>query len=370
MNKYKKKKIVFILPSLNGGGAERVVLTLLSHINREKFDPILILLTKEGRYLNELPSFVKVVDLAQPRARYAIFSIYKKLKEINPDIVFSTLGHLNLFMAIIRPLFSKEVKFISRESNTVSIQNKREKYPKIFDFLYSHVYSNFDHIIAQANSMKNDLVENYGIEDSKITVIYNPIDIEKIEKMSNEKLDIVLDKEKINLIVAGRLSYQKGFDYLLDAFAKLTKNYHLYILGEGEDEEDLKAQAKALEIDKRVTFVGFDSNVYKYMKNCDLYVLSSRYEGLPNVVLEANICQIPVVAFDGYGGTNELIKDGFNGFLVKAYDIDKLSDMIVFASSYNFDLKEVKEEFEERFHIQKIVKLYEEIFVETSFDFM
>ncbi len=365
MNRYnvhmKRKRILFFLPFMNGGGAERVILTLLKHLNRKKYEPILVMLRKEGRYLPLIPDDIKVIDLQATQARYAIFKIIQVIKETQPDIVFTTLAYLNLIIAMLRPLFSKNIIFIARESNTVSVRNKREKYPRLFDWLYKKVYKNFDFIVTQAKFMRDDLIDNYGINRDKLVTIYNPVDIENIEKKAQQYIDGLSD-DQYNLLAVGKLGYQKGFDMLLSIMTKLDERYHLTILGEGSDKEHLEQQIKKLHIADRVTLAGFSDNPYAYMKRADLFVLSSRYEGLPNVVLEANACELPVVAFDSPGGTAEIIDEGMNGFLVAPFDEKEFASTIEKARNFHFDKEAIMIETKENFAIEKIIKEYEKLF--------
>ncbi len=357
-----KKKIMFVLPSLSGGGAERVMLTLVKHIDKSKFVPIFVLNKKEGKLLKQLPKDIEVIDLNVTQARYAIFKIAKKIKELKPDIVFSTLGHLNLLMAMIRPFYSKKIKFISRESNTVSLENQNEKYPRIFNFLYKNVYNNFDLIITQSKYMKLDLVEKFGIKEDKIVTIYNPVDIENILEKREKPLVKPFKKDKINLIAIGRLAHQKGFDVLIDTMANLDDRFHLYILGEGDDEKELKNRIKTLDLSEKVTMLGFCENPYAFINESDFFILSSRYEGLPNVVLEANACKKPCVAFDMPGGTAEIIVDGKSGILVKHFSAKALSDAIKEAVKIDFDEEYIYNFCKENFSVLKIVREYENNF--------
>jgi glycosyltransferase involved in cell wall biosynthesis len=347
-----------------GGGAERVVLTLLNNLDRQKYEPLLALVKKEGKYLDLIPEDIEVIDLKVTQARYSIFKIYKLIKEKNPDIIFTSLAHLNLLIALIRPFFSKDIRFIARESNTVTENNKLDKYPKINEFLYKKVYKNYDLIITQAEAMKKDLHENFGIDNDKMFIIQNPIDYENIVSKS-EKEDIKLP-QKYNLLAVGRLSEQKGFDMLLNIIAKLDDSYFLTILGEGELRDDLEKQIKELGIEDRVNLAGFKDNPYAFMKKVDLFVLSSRYEGLPNVVLEANALGVPVVAFDSAGGTGEIIDDGRNGFLVEPFLELEFVKSIKQAKEYDFDKNKIIKETKLNFSSKKIIKEYEKVFNRTT----
>jgi glycosyltransferase involved in cell wall biosynthesis len=361
----RKKKIMFVLPSLDGGGAERVMLTLIEHIDREKFEPIFVLTKKEGRYVHVLDTLppMEVIDLDAPQARYAIKKLAKLIWKKKPDIVFSTLGYLNLLIALIRPFFSNKIKFISRESNTVSIENKQEKYPKLFDWLYKKVYNNFNLIITQSRYMRDDLVNNFKTKNEKIVVIYNPVNIEDITKKSQVIRSGIYPKQKINLLAVGRLSAQKGFDVLIEAMSYLDDRFHLTILGEGDDEAIHREWVKELGCQEKITMQGFVDNPYVYMKNADLFVLSSRYEGLPNVVLESNVCGTPCVAFNTPGGTAEVIEDGKTGLLVEEFSASALAKAIEQASALEFDKRYIKEYIQKQFNVKKIVREYERNFL-------
>ena len=359
-----KKKIMFIVPSMRAGGAERVMSILLNHLSRTKYDIILVLLKKEGKYLDDLPNDIIVIDLNVSGARFAVFKINNMIKRFKPDIAFSTLGYLNLLISIIRPFLSKKTKFIARETSIVSISNKNKKYPKLFDYLYKTFYNNFDLIICQSEYMRKDLINNYKTKKEKMVVINNPVRIEYINSISKESSGLLFDKNKINLLAASRINHTKGYDLLILAVAKLDQNFHLTIVAEGEEEEEgkLKALVSTLNINERVTFAGFQANPFKYMKQSDIYILSSRYEGLPNVVLEANACGTPVVAFNCPGGTGEIIENGINGFLCECEDVDDLVEKINQASMHRFDKNEIKSLTKNRYDVNTIITHYEKVF--------
>ncbi len=365
MNRYnhkmKKTRILFFIPFMNGGGAERVIMTLLSHLDRQVYEPILVMMKREGRYLDMIPKDIEVIDLKATQARYAVFKIISVIKDKKPDVVFSTLAYLNLIVAIIRPFFSKNITFIARESNTVSVRNKREKYPRLFDWLYKKVYKNFDVIVTQAKFMRDDLIENYGIDKSKMVIIYNPLNTEDVAQKSLEDKGVNLPSDKYNLLAVGKLGYQKGYDILLPIMTRLDESYHLTILGEGGDKEKLEVQIKELGLESSVTMAGFSDNPFAYMKRADVLVLSSRYEGLANVVLEANYCGTPTVAFSSPGGVSEIVEEGKNGFLVAPFDKEAFAKMIEKTKVHDFDAQAMSDMTKERFAIEKIIHHYDTI---------
>jgi len=361
------KSIFFIVPSMTGGGAERVISTLLNHIDRVQFKPTLVLLQKHGAYLSDIPKDIEIIDLNAKKARYGIFFILQLLWKRKPDIVLSTLGYLNVLISLFIPLMPSNTLFIARESNTVSVKNKLEKYPFLFDFLYKKFYSNYDVIVSQSEYMKKDLIENYEVAPAKIEVINNPIDIEKVSQMACSPQKKFFDDEKIKLIAVGRLNYQKGFDILLECMTKLDDSFQLIILGAGPDEDKLKKLKNVLLLnDKKVIFAGFQTNPYAYMQQADIFILSSRYEGFPNVVLEANLCGLPVIAFDTPGGTSEIIEENLNGLLVNKKDPDALAQAIKDMNLSQYNKEKIKNNIINKYGTEIIVKKYEELFLNIS----
>jgi len=358
-----KKKILFLIPSMRGGGVEKVMTIISSHLDKNKFDIILVLLKKEGEQLKNLPNTVKVVDLNVSKARYALMKLYWVIKLNKPDIVMPTMGYLNAYLALIIPFFSKDIKFIARESSVVSVINKEDKLTKILNFLYKYFYNRYEFIICESNFVKDDLINNFHIQEDKLNLIRNPVDITKIIQLSNETKEAILNNNKINLIAVGRLEHVKGYDLLIQAIAKLDQNFHLTILGKGNEEEKLRTLVSRLNIKDRVTFSGFQNNPFAYMKQSDIFVLSSRYEGSPNVVLEANACGAPVVAFNCPGGTGEIIENGINGFLCECGNIDELVEKINKASSHSFDKNKIKSLTKNRYNVNTIIKQYERLFL-------
>lgn len=200
---------------------------------------------------------------------------------------------------------------------------------------------------------------------NKIIVINNPLDLKFINSKMNINMNIFKNKSKIQLLSVGRLEHQKGYDLLISMFVKLPENYNLTILGEEVchgNKDKLIAYSKKLGVSERIIFKGFVNNPYEYMANADIFVLSSRYEGFPNVVLEALGCGIPVVAFECPGGINEIIIDGINGFKAIEQDVDDLKDKIIKASNAIFDKNMVIKSVVDRYSISKIIKKYNKLF--------
>lgn len=354
-----KKKILVVAASMNGGGSERVMSILANGLDRRKFEVILVLLKKEGEFLKNLRDDLKIVDLQTRKIRYSVIKLYKLIRKEKPSIVFSTLGSLNIILSFLKLAFN-DIKFVARESSIVSIKNKQEKHPKLYDFLYRKNYNNFDIVICQSKFMRNDLLNNYAIKKHKLVVINNPVEVDRIKSLTNSD-ETIYDSRKINLLVVGRLNKVKGFDLLLNVLSRLDANYHLTIIGQGSEETTLRQIAVELKIVEKLSFLGFQDNPYRYMKQADFFILSSRYEGFPNVLLEANICGTPVIAFNCPGGIEEIIENGVNGYLVPCSDIDEMTRVIRSSDRKAFNENTIKEFIKEKYAADKIIKKYENV---------
>jgi glycosyltransferase involved in cell wall biosynthesis len=347
------------IPSLEGGGSERVIITLIKHLDKKKFNITLLLGSKTGKYVKEIPDFIDVIDLKKQRVRQAIFSIIKIIRKDKPDVVLSTLGHLNLMIALFRYFLPKETKFIARESNTISIRNKDESYPKLFDFLFKTIYKRFDFVICQANSMRKDLLINFGFPEEKMTVINNPVDFKKVKNSINEKNNYVFPKNKYNILIIGRFTNQKRIDHAIKIMKYLSSDYYLSIFGDGELRSSLKELVSSLELEEKISIEKFCKNPYTLYNKADLLISTSKYEGFPNVVLEANACGLPVLSYNYIGGIDEIIIEGYNGCLIENGDIKAFSKQIEKVRTYSFNKDNIINLTKERFNVSKIVRMYE-----------
>ena len=347
-------KLVLLTPSLRGGGAERIMVNLARTINREQFDVRFVIINKVGPYIKLLPNDIKVTDLESKRVRHALFKLIKELNAIKPDVILSTLGHLNLMLLAVRPLLMGNPKIIVRQAITPSKSATQDK--KLFCHLYSNLYPRADLVIAQCADMKEDIIDTYGVREDKVLYIYNPLDIGYIQK--NMKLFFPYKPETINYLAVGRLTYQKGFDTLIDSFSSVIKrvpNSYLTILGEGELEKQLKSQVIELGLHEKVKFIGFVENPYPYYYYSDAYILSSRFEGFPNTLLEALACETRIVATDCRSGPREIIGDNCYGILIEEGNVCQLADAMVDVLKSNPDSLNRARSFE----LSTIVREYE-----------
>jgi len=355
----KKISVMFILPDLETGGAERIVTTIANHLSRDRFEPKILLLRKQGGYLDFLKKDIEIIDLNIERIRNSLKPILSQIYRRKPDIVFSGFGEVNAYLSLFIKLFPK-IKFIARETNVVSEHVTRKEIKFFYNF-----YNNYQQIIAQSDDMMNDLVHNFNIKKHKITKINNPVDFDFI----NEKLLISTKPESFqynykNVVAIGNLSARKGFDNLLKVFSRLkNEKIILHILGDGRDRELLNQMKDFLGL-KKVVFHGRQENPYQFLKFADLFILSSRYEGFPNVLLEAGACGTYSLANNCRGGINEIIQDRINGEISDIENHEDFSQKIMQILHGSYDADSIKNSIKSRFSKEIILDRYEKILLE------
>lgn len=361
------KKILFCIPSMVGGGAERVFVYLMNGIDRGRFSVELALLRKEGRFLGDLAGDIEVHELRTDLAG-SFFRLPGVIDEVEPDVVIGTICYMNLMLGFSRAMVRKaRPAYIGRESGIPSLRGAVARSFWNAKWLYKISYRRLDRIVCQSADMRNDVTRHYGVPLGKIVTINNPADAGAILEKASQGRPVCFDKSGINVVAMGRLHRQKGFDMLLRAMERVKdKTVHLHLLGDGEQAGELAARAKRAGIDDRVTFHGFVSNPYPYLREAEAFILSSRYEGFPNVLVEAMILGCPVVAFNCPGGINELVEEGRNGHVVPLGDIDALASALDRVATFRFDRREIAAAARERFDIGKVVPLYERLFEEPD----
>lgn len=362
-----KKKVVFYISALKGGGAERTLVNIINNLNRDMFEVTLIVTSRiNNEYMGLLSRDVKVKYVECNRIRYCLLKIKRAVYEEEPDLIFSTIASNNIIMLLTRLLSFKKTPVIVREasnrteSGNVSFINKL-----LTCFLYNFIATK---VIALSEGVKQDLISNFFIKKDKIQVIYNPIEVHKIKQLSEDKITDLKEIENHKRIIAvGRLAIQKDFKTLIQAFSLVVKeeNAKLYILGQGPERENLINLTKELGLEKRVIFLGFKKNPYKYMRISDIFVLSSLWEGFGHVIAEAMAVGIPVIATNCKSGPAEIITDNKNGTLVPVNDPKVMAEKIIELlksvdqmEKYTINgCKRVKD-----FDAKKIINEYEETF--------
>ena len=305
-----RHKILFIIPSLRPGGAERVFSFLAQEIDQDRFESQLLVVgnSKDSAYNVEN---IPVTYLNKKRVLYAIPSIFLFLIKHKPDLVLSSIGHLNTVMAILSPMFPKS-KFAIREASVISViskfsTNRKPWYSK----LARRSYPGLDAIICQSRDMAEDFKRLYKIKADRLYVIGNPVTNTQKPAEDRTKLN------GTNYVTVGRLSKEKGHERILRMLAKLDRDFHYTMIGDGGERQHLHQLIVSLGLQTRVTHIPFTKKVDKYLKKNNYFLQGSYVEGFPNAVLESCAMGTPVIAFDVPGGTKEILESGVNGFLVE-----------------------------------------------------
>jgi glycosyltransferase involved in cell wall biosynthesis len=365
-----QERVAIFLPALYGGGAERTMLKLAGGIVERGYAVDLVLAQAKGEYLSEVPQKVRVVDLKVSRDLFSLPSLVGYLRRESPAILLSGL-HTNIIAIMARRIASVPTRLIVSERNTFSVRTKSfssDIRMRLMPNLVRLLYPFSDWVVAVSNGVARDLVETIGIPKEKVTVIYNPVITPELKAKALETLDYPWFKpgQPPVILSVGRLTAQKDFATLISAFVKVRETYdaRLLILGEGDERQSLEAQVKRLGLDQYVSFPGFIANPYPYMRNATVFVLSSKFEGLPGSLIEALFCGPSLVATDCPSGPREILCDGDFGQLVSVGDPTSMAQAIIRALSKNVFVP--TEESWKRFELEAIVDQYIELFFGTG----
>jgi len=330
-----RSDVAFFLPNLGGGGAERVLTNLANAFVEQEVDVDFVLGKAEGPNLTKLDSRVCVVDLGTKNVYGWVIPMRRYLRQRQPSAVFSGLHHANLVALWANILSGNKTKIIVSVHGMMSkeIKNSKKELAKVIPFLVKTFYPRADKIVCVSSGIAEELANRYHLPKSKIQVIYNPIVTEEMFEMAEEPVDhpwFQLGQPPVILGV-GRLTPAKNFETLIKAFSLVRRKLEakLVILGEGREREKLEHLVEELGLKNDVSMPGFVDNPYKYMKNSSVFVLSSRWEGLPTVLIEALALGVPVVSTDCPSGPAEILENGKWGRLVPVGDPKALAEAIV-----------------------------------------
>lgn len=330
-----KRKILFFIQ--NGvGGAERMTVNIAKLLPLSEYDITFCKISipcalQNGRIDDFIPKNLKITNISWSSQIALIKQMWGIMKRIKPDVVFSSLMPYNQRLLLLKPFF-KSTRFIVRNDNYLFTISPIKR------FTLKYTYRNASTIIAQTEEMKSELCE-LGLNADKIVVLHNFLDTELISSKANAPSPFPIDSIT-RYVAVGRFAPQKGFDILVKAFAEVIKekpDSELYIVGDHETNgkivyNELLALIKDLNINDKVFFVGYTDNPYRYIKNASVYVLSSRYEGLPNVLVEAQFLKTPSAAVECIPIISRMIHDGFNGYLAEPENPQSLAQAMISSS--------------------------------------
>lgn len=317
----RRSRLGLFLPSLGGGGAERVTLNLARGVLAHGFPVDLVLVNAAGAYSDSVPDGVRVVDLAGRRTRAAMPGLIRYLREENPSGLLSVMNHANVVAIWAAALAGFKGNVLVAEHSEL-LPTSRSAWQLAFNASLRLSYPRATKVIAVSHGVKRSLVANARVAARHIEVIYNPVIGHELRSADRRRPAGLPADNVPNVVGMGRLVPEKDFPTLLRAFARLREHRpaRLLILGEGPERGALQDLVRELRMEREVSLPGFVSNAYDYLAHADLFALSSQREGLPTVVIEALALGTRVVATDCPSGPREILADGTYGPLVPVGD--------------------------------------------------
>lgn len=327
-----KTLLTIFLPSLQGGGAERVMVTLANAFAERGYRVDIVLAKAEGPYLNEVAKSVRVVDLDCSRVLTTLPGLMRYVRKERPSALLSAMGHANVIAVLARELTRLPTRVVVSERNNFSVYETRpaDWRKRIMAFFIARAYRRADKIIAVSSGVAEDLATRTKIPLTEIEVVFNPVVSDHLHSLANEPPPpSLLPEDQTPLILAaGRLEEQKGFENLIRAFAQLRtqRPAKLAVLGEGSLRDVLENEVERQGLKSDVVFPGFVDNPFPIMRQANLFVLSSGWEGLPNALIQAMACGTPVVSTDCPSGPAEILENGRWGRLTPVGDDKALAE--------------------------------------------
>ena len=374
------KKVLFVIESLGGGGAEKVLTTIVKYLDKSKYDITVLLVTEVGIYLKEVKKYCRVVAMLPNYD--SLESFVDKLKyKLDYKYIYSSSPR-KVYKKYIKEEYDIEIAFVegyatrlianspnknSKKIAWVHIDMRENPYAdQYYKSLEEHIecYKNFNDVICVSSSVKKVMEDKFKLENN-LKVIYNPIDAHQILEKAKE-FSIEKDLKKINIITVGRLENQKGFDRRINAIGRINSdklNIHLNILGEGSKYNELKDLIHLNKLENTVSLLGFKKNPFPWVLSSDIFICTSRAEGYSLVIAEAMVLGIPIISVN-CSGPNELLDFGKYGLLIENSD-SAIRDVLCSIVDKKINLENLKLLSNHRgkdFKLANILEQIEEVF--------
>jgi glycosyltransferase involved in cell wall biosynthesis len=331
------KRVCFVLPSLAGGGAERVAVQVLSALDGRRWDRSMYLFKREGPYLADLPDGVRLSSSTSESRIGRLFELRQYLRTTRPDLVVSFLSYFTVLAAAKAAAAGARVVFVLGTPMSAFLSDadyhwKTPSHRTLFALITRAGYNLADAIATTSQGVSDDLMQHFGVRESAIKVVHNPIDFAAMHAAVSEPLDGADEHawKHPAIVSAGRLAEAKNFPLLIDAMALLRRRIpeaRLFILGQGDQEPQLREQIASLGLADAVRLCGFQRNPWKYIARADVFALTSRYEGFGNVLVEAMACGVPVVVTRSPGPL-EIVRDNVDGVIVPEHSAAAVADAL------------------------------------------
>ena len=343
-------KVYLFIAHMGVGGAERVCVTLANEMIKHGREVHIVVLNLENDVNTHLLSEKCIIHSLQvSRLRYAAPAMLRLLWKEKPESMLVFGSEMGIILNQLRKLHLIRLRIVQRVLNNVNISLKKEDNisPIVEKYLRKQQkqLQDMDFVIAQCKGMEEMLLARNLVDRDKLQAIYNPYNEQLVNRVETVRQPGQNRGEQKNIYFIGRLDPQKNLEDLFHAFARVAERrsgVELHLVGDGLLAEQHKQLVKMMGISDKVIFEGLRKDMENVYANADLVVLSSEYEGMPNCLIEAIACGIPVVSYDCPIGPAEIIAEGENGYLVPFMDKEQLADKILLALENNWDKDTIK----------------------------
>lgn len=372
------RKVAFYLDALQGYGADRILVKIANGLVKRGIQVDFILSKPTNKASQPIHPAIQLFDLASSRLNVGknVLRLAKHLHTHQPDVLFSSIHFNNVTAATALVLSGAKSKLVVRQANTLRHQLKSYSFPigLALGLCTRLTYKRADLIISQSKGMSRDIIAFMKADVRKVQLVHNPTITPSIFKQAQQPTSHIWfdQKDKPIVLAGGRLKPQKDFTTLIHAFAKVRQQIsdaRLVILGEGPQRQVLENLVAQLGIAEYVDLVGFQENPYAFIAMADVFVLSSQYEGLPNILIEALALGKEIVATDCDSGPAEILKYGRYGKLVPTDDPDQMADAILDSLEEPFacsrQLQSI-EDFNQDSQVEKYVGIFSRLLEEDK----
>ena len=333
----RRPRVCFVLPSLAGGGAERVAVQVLNALDAGKWDRSMYVFERRGPYLGEVSPSIRL-DAGSAASRVGRWlALRRYLRTARPDVIVAFLSYLTVLTAVRAAGVGGRVAFAMQTPVSAFVTDRDSRWSRawyrrrLFTIAMRAACSGADLLIAASRGVAEDLVRSFVGRSSSIRVVNNPVDFSRVSSGARQPIDEA-DATRWRppvVVAAGRLAAVKNYPLLIDAFAILRQRVpaSLFILGEGDQESTVRARIIERGLAGSVHLCGFRPNPWSYIARADVFALTSRYEGFGNVLVEAMACGVPVVATSS-AGSQEIVESGANGLIVERHEPEAFAEAL------------------------------------------
>ncbi len=338
----KKVDLCLIIEAPTMGGAQTVLLQLAHEFNRDRFDISMIMLNSKGQLSHMIPDDIRIIDLKRSVDRkYAwlinplwFFRLINSIKSIEPDAILTTITGMNLCVIFAKLLARADAIVIVRETITLKDSLKTGMWVgKLKKWLCVLLYPRANKVVAPSQVVIDDLRSFIKLEEEQVAVIPNFVNPKRMDQYSSQPVDLGalrLQTDRPVIVSVGRLVRQKGFDIGIESVERVNRKFPCYywIVGEGEEERNLREHVASRGLSNVVSFLGYQENPFLFLKHADLFLMPSRYEGFPNVLLEAMYCSLACIVTRYDRSVEEFLVDRENGYLTEPGDAASMAGTI------------------------------------------